>query len=337
MDTQTHLTRLWQQLEQRPYEHDLYALLRRLESSYALPRPLGHNVLPQHEPLRLGQLPSLAFAPSTIRAIRYQDSAKPSIHIASFGLFGPNGPLPLHLTEYAHERLHQQRDQSLTAFTDVFHHRLISLFYRAWANHQSAVSLDRHDEPFSRYGASLSHQDLPCSTSAQSKPLIAPHARLYYAGLLTNSRRCGEGLQQILQHFFGVAVQVAQHIPQWITLPQTQRLRLGQRQPLNELAPLGRKTYSAQYKFRLIFGPLSHRQFQSFLPQQRAYLQVIEWVKLYSGIELDWDLQLVLHKTEVQGLRLGSAAQQLGLNSWLGMRPEQLSHANDVILQPLLG
>lgn len=50
-----------------------------------------------------------------------------------FGLGGPNGPLPLHLTEYMRERQRNHADPTSKRFLDVFHHRLLSLFYRAWA------------------------------------------------------------------------------------------------------------------------------------------------------------------------------------------------------------
>ena len=59
------------------------------------------------------------------------------------GLFGPNAPLPLHITDYARDREANAKDETLTAFLNVFHHRLISLFYRAWAVNQKAADLDR--------------------------------------------------------------------------------------------------------------------------------------------------------------------------------------------------
>ncbi len=76
---------------------------------------------------------------------RAQEDARHDVAIYSFGLFGPNGPLPTHLTEYVHERIVHHQDHSLAAFADIFHHRATLLFYRAWADAQPAVSLDRAD------------------------------------------------------------------------------------------------------------------------------------------------------------------------------------------------
>ena len=60
-----------------------------------------------------------------------EESGLHEVSILSFGLFGPNGPLPVHMTEYARERIYHHQDTSLSAFADLFHHRLALLFYRA--------------------------------------------------------------------------------------------------------------------------------------------------------------------------------------------------------------
>ena len=73
-----------------------------------------------------------------------------------FGLFGPNGPLPLHLSEYAKDRERLYHDSTFRAFADIFHHRMMSLFYRAWADAQPTVAMDRPDEDrFARYAGAV--------------------------------------------------------------------------------------------------------------------------------------------------------------------------------------
>lgn len=68
------------------------------------------------------------------------------MEVRFFGMLGPNGPLPLHLTEYARSRSIHAGDQTLVRFLDIFHHRFMALFYRAWAQAQPTVSLDRPGE-----------------------------------------------------------------------------------------------------------------------------------------------------------------------------------------------
>src|SRR5690606_20867113 len=123
-----------------------------------------------------------------------RDGRPARLSIYSFGLFGPNGPLPLHMTEYARERLIHHGDGALTAFADIFHNRLILLLYRAWADAQSAASLDHGQEDFSRHLAGLLHR--PAVEPARGA--VAPHARYVMAGHLLRQTRNPEGLIQIL-------------------------------------------------------------------------------------------------------------------------------------------
>src|SRR5690606_28488405 len=145
-------------LEREPYAYDLFNVLRWIDARAGARAPLGRDTVARNEPVRLRQEPPMAFAPPTLAAARAaRDGRPPELSIYSLGLFGPNGPLPLHLTEYARERMHHYGDHTLSGFADIFHHRLILLFYRAWADAQSTVSLDRKEERFTRYVASLLH------------------------------------------------------------------------------------------------------------------------------------------------------------------------------------
>ena len=60
--------------------------------------------------------------------------------------------MPTHLTEYVRDRARNAGDPTFARFLDVFHHRMASLFYRAWAVAQPVVSLDRDNgDRFSAY------------------------------------------------------------------------------------------------------------------------------------------------------------------------------------------
>ncbi len=154
----------WRGVRETPWRYDLFQLLRRIDAQGGERYPLGRAPLPKFEPLRIGQQPSMGFAPSTVAEVRQrEENGLHEVSILSFGLFGPNGPLPVHMTEYARERIHHHQDHSLSAFADLFHHRLTLLFYRAWADAQPAVSLDRDDNRrFEGYLASLIGMGAAC-------------------------------------------------------------------------------------------------------------------------------------------------------------------------------
>jgi len=127
-------------------QFDFFQAMRRLEALHrdGPDRPrFGEAQRPADEPMRLGQDPSLAFAAASLSRLgTVANGGPPRLLVNFFGLLGPNGPLPLHLTEYARDRQRNADDPTMSRFLDVFHHRMLMFFYRAWAAGQPAVSRD---------------------------------------------------------------------------------------------------------------------------------------------------------------------------------------------------
>ncbi|PQV48779.1 type VI secretion system baseplate subunit TssG [Paraburkholderia sp. BL21I4N1] len=317
------LPRFWQQVANAPHAYDLYALLRWLDARAGKPARLGYAAHPADEPLRIGQQPTLVFAPAALAtATPASEGAPPRMSIYGFGLFGPNGPLPLHLTEYARDRARNHGDAALTAFADLFHHRLVLLFYRAWADAQATVSLDRGaGARFDTYIASLIHLGLPSQTPRGGLPAHACH---FMAGHLVRQTRNPAGLQQILQAYLGVPVAIVEFVPHWIPVDASQRTRLhgsAANRGLGSGALLGVAVRDVQSKFELRLGPLSRARFLALLPRTPRARQVVQWVRLYGGVEWAWDLRLVLAADQVRGVTLGGDSPNsspLGWGSWLG-------------------
>jgi type VI secretion system protein ImpH len=141
------------------------------------------------------------------------------------GLTGPNGPLPLHLTEYARDRARNNGDPTLAAFLDVFHHRIVSLFYRARASAEPALSLDRPDtRPLWRLrGQPVRHRQ----RGLQERDEIGDFAKLHFAGLMANQRRPAAGLVTILRAYFRLPVAIEQFVGHWMKIPLDGQTRIG--------------------------------------------------------------------------------------------------------------
>jgi type VI secretion system protein ImpH len=325
---------LWRTLQAEPYRYDFFQVLRRIEALFPEKPRIGAALRPVDEPIRLAQEPSLSFAPATLSSFRPPDasSAYGRMEVRFFGLLGPNGPLPLHLTEYARERQMHSGDRTFARFLDVFHHRFLSMFYRAWAQAQPTVSLDRpHADRFAGYAGSLVGLGMP---GVLKRDAVPDHAKLFYAGVLSRHVRNADGLSALLSGFFRIPVRIEQFVGHWLTLPVHDRTRLGAKAgSLDGGAMLGSRVWDRQHKFRIWIGPLALAQYESFLPGGSALAKVVAWVRHYVNFELDWDLALVLLRAEVPQTRLG-AYGRLGWTTWLGRRERGERDADDLRLNP---
>jgi len=134
-------------LAKAPWSFGFCHTLRRLDCLQPDRPRIGATARPADDPIRLGQQPSLRFAPSELAALEPPGKGRaPRLQVYFLGLLGPNGPLPLHLTEYARDRRRNSGDRTFTRFLDSFHHRMLSLLYRAWAQAQPAVGFDRPEQ-----------------------------------------------------------------------------------------------------------------------------------------------------------------------------------------------
>lgn len=310
-------------LQEKPYAFDLYQALRRLECAYRDWPRVGTAARPAEEPVRFGQALSLTAAPSTLSHFEPARGSRPAhLYNFFFGVLGPNGPLPLHMTEYAKQRAHLNGDRSLVAFLDMFHHRMLSLFYRA---HASADPVTQHDRPdsdrFAAYVASIIGLGLP---SLRERDSISDNAKLYYGGLFAPHTRNADGLCALLEDYFEVKANIEEFVGEWVTLPAAQSWRLGEGPKraspimgrLASTAMVGTRVWLRQHRFRIALGPLRHDQFSSLLPGTPGFMRMTALVRSYIGDELKWDLQLKASDEAIRPAQLGSGAQ-LGRTSWL--------------------
>jgi len=165
-------------LRQQPQAHHLFQALRVIEAAHPDRPRLGRSRRPAQDPVRLGQAPELAFPRSTVSGFGPDPrTGRDRLTQQAFGLFGPHGALPLHLTEYARDRQRNNGDGALVGFADMLHHRMLSLFYRAWASAEpapcfaSAAARRRGTVSGSTmwpYSAAAAHSSTPTSDGASA-------------------------------------------------------------------------------------------------------------------------------------------------------------------------
>jgi type VI secretion system protein ImpH len=318
-----------EKLAAAPHAFDFNRVMRELEA-LAPDRPrFGRSTRPKDDQIRLGQEASVEFVAAMLAAWQPETQDKPArLLVHFFGLFGPDGPLPLHLTEYARDRLRNERDPTMQRFADLFHHRALSLFYRAWADVRPTVSFDRpKDDRFATYVGSLAGLGMKALRDRDAMPDLT---KLHFAGLLANQTRHADGLSAILSAFFTMKVEVECFVGSWLRLRRPDHTRLGgdpNSATLGGGALLGERVWSRQHKFRLVFGPLSLEDYERLLPGGSSFHKLVPIVRNYAGDLLAWDVRFVLRRQDVPDTRLGQYGR-LGWTSWLKPRPIQRDAAD---------
>jgi len=315
-----------------PKAFDFNRVMREIEALHSDRPRFGRSVRPAEDPIRLGQEASVEFASAMLAGWDAGEDGRPDrLMVHFFGLFGPDGPLPLHLTEYARDRVRNERDPTFQRFADLFHHRALSFMYRAWADVRPAVSFDRpRDDRFATYVGALAGLGTAAMRDRDAMPDLT---KLHFAGLLSNQTRHADGLSAILTTFFTMQVRVECFVGSWLTLPVRDHTRLSSGEEAASLgagALLGGRVWSRTQKFRLVFGPLSLVEYERLLPGGSSFHKLVPIVRNYAGDVMTWDVRFVLRRREVPDTRLGVSGR-LGWTTWLKPR-RLLSDAADLLL-----
>ena len=309
---------------------DFLHCLRFIDATCQDKKPIAKGIKAKDESLLFKQNPSLAFPTSSIESFTPEKNGKMAELVFNiFGLMGPNGPMPLHFTEYVRSRSRHNMDHSIKDFLNIFHQRLISLYYRAWADTQQSVDLDRDDlnKFIDFYKSFIGIRNLP------SDPLLTDKTKVYYAGRLIGQYKNLEGLQQILIDYFEVKFDIEEFQGKWIKLPEEAHLKMGTDPScglLGQTTIIGERIWDCQQKFRIKIGPLDIDNYKRFLPGGRSMARLKRWLDYYVGIELEWDVNLILKKEDVPKTML-SEGSLLGYTSWLGNRTSP-KDADDLVL-----
>jgi type VI secretion system protein ImpH len=301
-----------------------FELLSRLESGTLR---FGRAGLPSDEPARLGQFPRLSFATRDVARLAQNGDQGP-VHVAVdvIGLLGPEGPMPLHLTRWVMARQSQRwfdaaaQETADTAFLDfcnLLQHRMIALYWRAWADARPTVRAARGDG--GRLDAMLSALAGTGMPGAAKGPEAAATAALKVALATTLGHEVNapERLTIFLARLLETRVTLTEFIGDWVTIPSALETRLGRRHArLGGDAVVGPRTFQRQLRAELRLGPLPLSRFVELIDSAPLRSRVAHAIRFVAGRELEFDLRLVLAADEVPEPRLG--AGRLGRTLWLG-------------------
>jgi type VI secretion system protein ImpH len=268
--------------------------------------------------------------------VQHKDPDRPPVFYSRhFGLFGSNGPLPLCFTEFARERIQHHGDTTFAAFCNVFHHRLLSFFFRAWADAQKTVDFDRPtDQHWAQFVGGLIGIGMDSLLNRDSVP---DRAKLFFAGRLVQRTRNAEGLEAIIGDFFRLRTEVQTFRGRWLNLPAGSECHLGETPSTGTLGRntiVGARVWTCQMHFRLRLGPMNFKEFERMLPNGPSFQRLCDWVREYVGEEYSWDVQLVLARHEVPAIQMGKAGR-LGWTTWLKTKPFERDAEDLILREPL--
>ena len=314
-----------EKLRREPQRFDFFQAVRLLERFRPEKKPVGQFTHPETEVARFSAHPSLAFPASQIQEAEWPDDSQVQMMVNFMGLIGPEGVLPNPYTSLIIER-ERAGDKTLRDFLDIFNHRMISLFYRAWRKYRLDVACERGErDRISRDLLSL----LGLGTDAmRDRQMISDDSLIYYSGLLAQRPRSAQALQQILSDYFDVPVAIEQFSGAWYRLdPETQCRMSEENTESGELgfgAVVGDEMWNQQSRVRIVLGPLSLERYADFLPDGQSFEPLRSWVRFFSSDEWDFELKLILEREQVPACTLGAdglSGPQLGWVSWVKSAP----------------
>jgi type VI secretion system protein ImpH len=330
------------ELLRTPYRFNFFQAVRLLErhardqfiDGKPSSRPVGQDWPVDQETIRFRSFLSLSFPPAAIYELHPTGKSSPlplEMIVTFMGLTGPNGVLPQHYTRLLLQRL-RFKDFNLRDFLDVFNHRILSLFYRAWEKYRFFATYERtkleapNGEPDLFTGSLYSLVGLG-TPGLRRRLSVHDEVVLFYGGLFARQPRTAISLERMLSEFLQASVKVEQFQGQWLSLTGENQTQLGNLEnplglntQLGSDAVAGERIWDVQSKLRLLVGPVHYWQFRDLLPGGKTLQALVELAKLYLGPDLEFDVQLILLPREVPESQLTREEEEgprLGLNSWV--------------------
>jgi type VI secretion system protein ImpH len=306
-------------LEDEPFTVEFFQAVQLLERVYPDRDPVGLFVNPSHEVVRFAVHNRLGFPASEVQSIHWPVDGQPVMAVNFLGLTGPSGVLPHLYTLLLIERRFA-RDRRMQEFLDIFHHRMISLYYQAWRKYRVAAGFGKSAHRVTTYLRDMVGIGTVGLADRQEVP---DRSLLFFAGILALQPRSAIAFEHFLQEYFGAPVEVQQFTGAWYDLPLDAQCELvdeeGAPRQLGLGAVAGDQIWDHSSKARIRIGPLSLDRYREFLPGTPTHNALRALARFYTGGQIDFDVQLVLARDQVPEYELGAEGMDelpLGLCSW---------------------
>jgi type VI secretion system protein ImpH len=316
------------------WRFEFFQLLHLLETWQATPAELGRGGPYRHESLRLVPDPSLTFSPADLRRVEEATDEERAelqarwgfrVTVNFMGLYGVAAPTPVYLTELI--GFTDVDADELTDFLDLFNHRILSLFYRAWIKYRYPwrYQLGGADEISEHLLSFIGLED----AEVRQRTGLPTSRLLRYLGLLALRTRPPVGLQLLIADYFGgIETRIDERMFRWVSIPPEGRNQIGAANcRLGVDLSVGEKVPDRAGKLRLVLGPLHFDEYLGFLPETDNFREACALTRLWVGERFEFDVELDIRREEIPEMRMGGLGDgdgggaRLGWTSWVTSAP----------------
>jgi type VI secretion system protein ImpH len=251
------------------------------------------------------------------------------MEVTFMGLTGPSGVLPRHYTEFLVERQLKRKDNRAHAFFDLFSHRAIALFFKAWSKYRYPLHTETgKDDALLQFLLALLGMGTPALRRQLATGAGLQDGELaFYTGPLGRQPRSVEAVNKTLADYFGIPAQVRELLGRWLEVPPHSATKLGSENcKLGHSVLLGTRVWDHQSRLRVVLGPMPRDYYDDLLPGADGHTKLLRFLKWMLGPSIDFEVQLVLAKDGVRPRdvslmdRRGNMGCRLGYFGWLGVR-----------------
>jgi type VI secretion system protein ImpH len=318
------MSSIQKRLQKRGYQFNFFQAVKLLEASYEDRPKIGFMGPADKEVVKIHPNDELAFASSDVTRLvldRSETGEDKWEMVENFlGLYGPNSASPMYIAEMIAQC--PRDEDALRDFFDIFNHRILSLYYRAWKKHNIGASVTGYcNDTFSKILFSMIGFDIEGSTDDWK---ISPGRLLRYSSFFCSKSRPSSGLENMISDFFELNdVSIVQFFPRRYSQSKSSLSRLSNKDDggrLGESFVLGETITDIAGQFKIRLGSLTMRQFLDFQPGSRKYQELAFLSKIYVKQQLGFSLELVLKPNESECVVISSVEPVgiLGQSSWIG-------------------
>ncbi len=325
------------ELEQNPHRFDFLQVVRILSihanaeqgADEFKNRTIGVDNFPDREVIRFRTSPTLRNRSGPVVHCKLNNESGPlksEITVSFLGLIGATGVLPRHYTQTVINRV-KEKDNAMRDFFDLFHHRIISNFYRASLKYRLPLTYEvaqlnkQNEDPISNSLYSLVGFN---NQPIRNQQIFADRAFVYYGGHFSDGLPTSVSLKNMLEEFAGLPVEILQFQFEWLYLDVADQSRLSNDSigQLGSSIVIGERVGSIQNRFRIRMGPVNWKRFAELTPSGTDLNSIAQFVKTYVGIDFDFDFQISIRGEEIPPMILGDEnSSQLGWTTWLNSAP----------------